>query len=69
MALTPELDALKKRLVDTGYAKRTHEQDRLLAELEAIDEVVLLKSLNESVHASVMKMTSPGTGGCPCCGR
>ena len=69
MALTPELAKLKGKLEELGYAKRKGGQDRLLAELEALDQVVLRKTLEESIHSSVTKMTSPGDGACACCGR
>lgn len=69
MALTPELDALKKKLDTIGYAKRTSAQDRMLAELDAINNTLERKTLEESTFASVTKMTSPGDGPCSCCGR
>ena len=69
MALTPELDKLKDKLVTLGFKARTSGQDRMLAELEAIDRTVLRKSLDESVFASVTKMTSPGGDACACCGK
>jgi hypothetical protein len=69
MALTPELEALKTKLVDIGLAKRTSAQDRLLAELRAIDKMIRPETLEEAAFASVTKMTSPGGGSCHCCGR
>lgn len=69
MALTPELDALKKKLDAIGYAKRTAGQDRMLAELDAINNTIGLETLRESTFSSVTKMTSPGDGPCTCCGR
>ena len=69
MALTPELSKLKSKLEELSFAKRTTGQDRLLAELEAIDSTLLRKSLDEATFASVTKMTSPGDGPCSCCGR
>ena len=68
MALTPELTRLKDKLVAKGYNLRTVAQDRMLAELEALDKVVLQKSLEESTFAST-RMTSPDDGRCSCCGK
>jgi hypothetical protein len=69
MALTPQLEALKKKLVDIGLAKRTTAQDRLLEELNALDKTLRTETLEEAAFASVTKMTSPGGGSCSCCGR
>lgn len=69
MSLTPELENLRSKLVTLGIAKRTLAQDRLLAELEAINRVDLRKSLGESTFASVTRMTSPGGDACSCCGK
>lgn len=69
MALTPELGKLKTKLDALGYSARTAGQDRLLAELEALDRTILRKSLDEGALASVTRMTSPGEGPCACCGK
>lgn len=69
MALTPELSKLKTKLDALGFNSRTTGQDRMLAELEAIDKTILSKSLDEAAFASVTKMTSPGEGPCACCGK
>jgi hypothetical protein len=69
MALTPELSKLKDMLEGKGYSGRTIPQDRLLAELIAVDATLLNKTLNDSTFGSVTKMTSPGDGRCACCGR
>lgn len=69
MALTPELEKLQTKLNKLGYGGRTSGQDRLLAELEALDKTILRKSLDEGVLASVTRMTSPGDGLCTCCGK
>lgn len=69
MALTPELAKLKAQLEALGYAKRKVGQDLMLAELEAIDGVLLRKNLEETTFASSTRMTSPGDGSCACCGR
>jgi len=69
MALTPELSAFKKKLDTIGLAKRTVAQDRMLAELNAINNTLEQKTLEEATFASVTKMTSPGDGPCSCCGR
>jgi hypothetical protein len=68
MALTNELAELKRKLVAKGYSGRTAKQDRVLAELEALDRVLMQKSL-ESVFASETRMTSPDDGRCGCCGK
>jgi hypothetical protein len=69
MALTPELQKLQKKLNDLGTSRRTSGQDKLLAELNAFDQTILRKSLDEGVLGSVTKMTSPGDGPCSCCGK
>ena len=69
MALPPELKKLKTQLDELGFAKRTSAQDRLVAELDAIDRTLLQKTLEESTFSSVEKMTSPGGGACSCCGK
>lgn len=67
MALPPELSELRSRLIARGLASRTSAQDRMLEELEALNGIVVQKSIEESALAST-RMTSPG-GGCPCCGN
>lgn len=69
MALTPELNALRQKLTALGYANRSDGQDRMLLELEALNDWLGLESLREGNFASVTKMTSPGDGSCSCCGR
>lgn len=69
MALTPELQKLKANLETLGVVKRTLAQDRLLAELRAVD-IELRKSMTESFSEShATRMTSPGGGACACCGK
>ena len=68
MALPPNLKAFRDRLETIGLAKRTTNQDGLLAELKKLDQVTLQKTIEESTFADT-RMTSPGGSGCPCCGR
>jgi hypothetical protein len=68
MALPPTLKAFRDRLDSIGFEKRTSYQDSLLKELQKLDSLILQKSIEESTFADT-RMTSPGGGGCPCCGR
>lgn len=68
MALPPTLKAFRDRLDAIGIVKRTTYQDSLLKELNKIDGMILQKSIEESTFADT-RMTSPGGGTCPCCGR
>ena len=68
MALPPNLRALRDRLNAIGIANRTTYQDNVLKELNKLDGVLLQKSIEESTFADT-RMTSPGGGACPCCGR
>jgi hypothetical protein len=68
MALPPTLKAFRDRLDQIGLAKRTVYQDHLLEELNALDGLVLKESVEKSTFSDT-RMTSPGGGGCPCCGR
>jgi len=69
MALPPELKKLKAQLNELGAARRTRAQDRLTAELDAIDRTLSERILKEPTFSSVEKMTSPGGGTCSCCGK
>jgi hypothetical protein len=69
MALTPELGKLKSKLEALSF-RRTSAQDRLLIELQAIDDSIMQKSIEEGyAFNKVQRMTSPGDGACACCGR
>jgi hypothetical protein len=69
MALPRYLEILKIRLEALPSSRRTTEQNGLLEELKAIDQGDIRKAIVESSHTAVTRMTSPGNGGCPCCGR
>ena len=63
--LPRQLKAVKDRLQEKGYAKRTRLEDQLLEELEFLD-----KSLNEVQLRELSYKTVGGPpDSCPCCGR
>jgi len=63
--LTPMLEGLRRRLL--GKAVRSPEEDRLLRELERIDEDGDLDDATRRLKESERLGPQPGT--CPCCGR
>lgn len=48
--LTEELGKLKARLIETGYAQRSVDEDKLLRELEALDNDKLIKESFEKAE-------------------
>ena len=68
MALPPTLKAFRDKLDTIGFSKRTTYQDSLLAELDKLDGITLKEDMAKASFSET-RMTSPGGGGCPCCGR
>jgi hypothetical protein len=70
--LPKQLSEVQKRLNAKGYNARSNEEDELLAELNAIDNLSqsdygIRKIANDSMTET--RATSGPSGQCPCCGR
>jgi hypothetical protein len=66
MALFPQLEAVRERLVNKDY--RTSKEEALLSELNELDRITN-KDISESASFRITKMSGPDDGRCACCGR
>ena len=71
--LPPNLAELKAVLTSKGFAKRSSGEDRILEELDLLDQSPEVRKIlnealaNEKIRAS--SVFSGPSGSCPCCGK
>ena len=70
--LTQRLQQVKDRIESKSTYQRTEEEEELLAELMALDELLGRKNLSRDLRESIKgrtQITSGPGGSCPCCGK